>query len=151
MLIYVWLFVTPWTAARQASLLFTISWSLFEFISIELVMLLPPKTQHTNSKLPEPEVISSWPYYFLVVLWTFITSTYSQMESEGWWYPHPTISQVCIFPTEQKAVSITSHLENLSLLLPIMPYLFNSWISNSLLDNKLPQSFMAVNNKLITL
>ena len=33
---------------------------------------------------------------------------------------------------------ITSYLENLSLLLPITPSLFNSWISNSLLDNKLP-------------
>ena len=26
----VWLFVTPWTAARQVSLSFTISWSLLE-------------------------------------------------------------------------------------------------------------------------
>ena len=34
----VWLFVTPWTATHQASLSFTISWSLFKFISIELVM-----------------------------------------------------------------------------------------------------------------
>ena len=33
------LFVTPWTAARQASLPFTISQSLLKFVSIELVML----------------------------------------------------------------------------------------------------------------
>ena len=33
------LFMTPWTAARQASLSFTISRSLFKFISIESVML----------------------------------------------------------------------------------------------------------------
>ena len=32
------LFVVPWTAARQASLSFTISWSLFKIISIDLVM-----------------------------------------------------------------------------------------------------------------
>ena len=32
-------FVTPWTAARQASLSFTISWSLPKFMFIELVML----------------------------------------------------------------------------------------------------------------
>ena len=32
------LFVTPWTAAYQASLSFTMSWSLFKFMSIELVM-----------------------------------------------------------------------------------------------------------------
>ena len=35
---HVQLFVTPWTAAWQASLSFTISWTLFKFISIELVM-----------------------------------------------------------------------------------------------------------------
>ena len=39
------LFMTPWTAARQASLSSTISWSLLRFMSIELVILsypLPP-------------------------------------------------------------------------------------------------------------
>ena len=34
----VWLFATPWTAARQASLSFTISWSLLKLVSIELMM-----------------------------------------------------------------------------------------------------------------
>ena len=32
------LFVTPWTAARQASLSITDSWSLIKFMSIESVM-----------------------------------------------------------------------------------------------------------------
>ena len=32
------LFATPWTAAHQASLSFTISWSLLKLMSIELVM-----------------------------------------------------------------------------------------------------------------
>ena len=32
-------FVMPWTAARQASLSFTISWSLLKFMFVELVML----------------------------------------------------------------------------------------------------------------
>ena len=36
----VWLFATLWTAACQASLSFTISWSLLKFISIKSVM--PP-------------------------------------------------------------------------------------------------------------
>ena len=35
----VWLLATPWTAAYQASLCFTVSWSLLKFMSIELVML----------------------------------------------------------------------------------------------------------------
>ena len=34
----VWLFATPWAVARQAPLSSTISWSLFKFIPIELVM-----------------------------------------------------------------------------------------------------------------
>ena len=34
----VWLFATPWTAARQASLSFTISQSLLKLMSIELLM-----------------------------------------------------------------------------------------------------------------
>ena len=32
------LFVTPWTAARQASLTFTVSWSLLKLMSIQSVM-----------------------------------------------------------------------------------------------------------------
>ena len=36
---HVQLFVTPWTAAQQASLSFTISWSLLKFTSIESVIL----------------------------------------------------------------------------------------------------------------
>ena len=34
----VWLLVTPWTATRQASLSFTISWSSLKLMSIELMM-----------------------------------------------------------------------------------------------------------------
>ena len=37
----VWLFVTPWTAAHQASLSFIISPSLLKFMSIALVMPYP--------------------------------------------------------------------------------------------------------------
>ena len=35
----VWLFATPWTSAHQASLSFTISWSLPKLMSIESVVL----------------------------------------------------------------------------------------------------------------
>ena len=35
---HIWLFVTPWTEAHQASLPFTISLSLLKLMSIELVM-----------------------------------------------------------------------------------------------------------------
>ena len=39
LLSHVWLFVTPWTAARQASLSITNSWSLLRLMSIQSVML----------------------------------------------------------------------------------------------------------------
>ena len=53
----IWLFATPWIAARQASLSFNISWSLLKLMSIELMMtsnhlilccalLLPPLIFH---------------------------------------------------------------------------------------------------------
>ena len=35
---HVWLFVTLWTAAHQASLSFTVSWSLLNLMSIESMM-----------------------------------------------------------------------------------------------------------------
>ena len=35
---YVWICVTPWTAAHQTFLSFTISWSLLQLMSIESVM-----------------------------------------------------------------------------------------------------------------
>ena len=36
---HVQLFVTPWIAAHQAPLSFTVSWRLLKFMSIESVML----------------------------------------------------------------------------------------------------------------
>ena len=39
LLSHVWLFVTPWNAACQACLNFTISWILLKFMFIELVLL----------------------------------------------------------------------------------------------------------------
>ena len=48
------LFVTQWTAARQASLSFTISWSLLRLMSIESVML----SNHLIL-LPLPSVFTS--------------------------------------------------------------------------------------------
>ena len=86
----VWLFATPWTVARQASLSITNSWSLLKLISIELVMpsnhlilchplLLPP------SIFPSIRVFSSesvlhirWPKY-----WSFSFSISPSSEYSG--------------------------------------------------------------------
>ena len=50
----VWHFATPWTAARQASLSITSSWSLLKLMSIELV--LPPN--HLVLSSPSPPAFS---------------------------------------------------------------------------------------------
>ena len=52
------LFVTPWTEARQASLSFTISWSLLKLMSTELMM---PFSTISSSAIP----FSSCPKSFL--------------------------------------------------------------------------------------
>ena len=52
---HVWLFVTPWTAACQASLSITNSQRLFKLMSIELVML----SSHLILCLPLPLIFPS--------------------------------------------------------------------------------------------
>ena len=73
---HVWLFVTPRTAAEQASLTFTISWSLLKLISIELMMpsnhlILCHPLLFLSSVFPSIRVFSSelalfirWPKYW---------------------------------------------------------------------------------------
>ena len=46
---HVLLFATPWTAARQASLSFTVPWSLPKFMSVESVMLSTYETEVAQS------------------------------------------------------------------------------------------------------
>ena len=81
------LFVTPWTAACQASLSFTISWSLLRLMSIELVMpfnhlilccllLLPPSTFPSIRVFPnESPLHIRGPKY-----WSFSFSTSTSSE-----------------------------------------------------------------------
>ena len=73
------LFVTPWTAARQASLSFTISWSLLKLIFIESVMpsnhlVLCHPLLLLPSILPSIRVFSN--ELALCIRWSFSTSTY---------------------------------------------------------------------------
>ena len=82
---HVLLFVTPWTAARQASLSFTISWSLLKLMSIELVMtsnhlilchpllLLPSIFPRIKVFSKESVLCIGWPKY-----WSFSISPSSE-------------------------------------------------------------------------
>ena len=90
------LFVTPWTAAHQASLSITNSWSLLKLMSIESVMpsnylilsrslLLPP------SIFPSIRVFSNesalcirWPKYWSFCFSISPSNEYSGLISLGW-------------------------------------------------------------------
>ena len=86
----VWLFVTPWTAASQASLSFTISLSLLKHMSIELVMpsnhlvlchsllLLPSIFPSIRGFSNESAVCIRWPKY-----WNFCYSISPSNEYSG--------------------------------------------------------------------
>ena len=54
---HVWLFVTLWTSACQASLSFIISWSLLKLMSIELVM----PSNHSGLCHPFSSCLQSFP------------------------------------------------------------------------------------------
>ena len=72
----VWFFATPLTAARQAPLSLTVSWSLFEIMSIELIMLsnhlflcrslllLPSVFPNIRVFSSELALLISWPKYW---------------------------------------------------------------------------------------
>ena len=67
LLSHVQLFVTPWTTACQASLSFTISWSLLKLMSIESVM----PSNHLIICLPLL-LLSIFPDIILYMVLTFI-------------------------------------------------------------------------------
>ena len=84
------LFATPWTAARQASLSITNSWSLFKFMSIESVMpsnhlilchpllLLPSIIPSIKVFSNESVICIRWPKY-----WSFSFSISPSNEYSG--------------------------------------------------------------------
>ena len=86
----VWLFATPWTAARQASLSTTNSWSLPKLMSIESVMpsshfilccplhLLPPIPPSIRVFSNESTLHMRWPKY-----WSFSFSISPSKEHPG--------------------------------------------------------------------
>ena len=87
---HVWLFVTPWTAARQATLSFTVSRNLFKLMSIEFVMLsnhlilccplllLPLIFPSTMVFSNESALLIRWPKY-----WNFSFSISPSNEYSG--------------------------------------------------------------------
>ena len=89
----VWLFVTPWTAAHQASPSFTISRSLLELLSIELVMpsnhlilccpflLLPSILPIIRVFSKQSALCISWPNYCSISFSISPSNEYSGVKS----------------------------------------------------------------------
>ena len=87
---HIWLFATLWTAARQASLSFTISWSLLKLTSIELVipsdhlilccpLFLPPSIFPSIRAFSNDSALCTrWPKY-----WSFSFSISPSNEYSG--------------------------------------------------------------------
>ena len=87
----VWLLVTPWIAARQASLSITNSQSLLKLMSIESVMpsshlilcrpllFLPPIPPSIRVFSNESTLRTRWPKY-----WSFSFSIIPSKKSQGW-------------------------------------------------------------------
>ena len=87
---HVWLFATPWTAAHQASLSFTISRSLLKLMSFELVipsnhlilchpLLLPSVFPSIRVFSDELALCIRWPK-----CWSFSFSISPSSEYSGW-------------------------------------------------------------------
>ena len=76
LLSHVWLFVTPWTAARQDSLSCPVSSSLLKLMSIEtmmpsnhLILCHPPSTLALMVFCSELSLHIRWPKYYLILPW----------------------------------------------------------------------------------
>ena len=90
---HILLFVTPWTAAHQASLSFTISQSLLRFMSIESVMpsnhlvlchcllLLPSVFPSIRVFFSELTLCIRWPKYWSFIFSISLSSEYSGLIS----------------------------------------------------------------------
>ena len=89
---HVWLFGTPWTAARQASLSFTISQTLLKLMSVELrchptISMLPPSPPDLSLSLSirvfssELALCIRWPKYWSFSFSISPSSEYSELVS----------------------------------------------------------------------
>ena len=101
---HVWLFVTPWTAARQASLSMTNSWSLLKLMSIESVMpcnhlilchpllLLPPIPPSIRVFSNESVLYIRWSKYWSFSFSISPSNEYSELISfRTDWFDHLAI------------------------------------------------------------
>ena len=137
---HVQLFETPWTAAHQASLSFTFSWSLLKLMSLESVMpssylILCHPLFYLSSILPiimvffsESALRIKWPEY-----WSFSFSEYSN-ECSGL-VSFRTKSACC--PRDPPEFSPASQFKSINssalslLYVPTLTSIHNNWKNDS--------------------
>ena len=98
----VWLFVTSWTAAHQASLSFTISWSLLTLMSIELMM-------------PSNHLILCCPFFLLPLIFSTIRVFSNELAYHIRWPKYWSFS-FSISPSNEYSGLISSRIYCLDLL-----------------------------------
>ena len=143
LLSHVWLFATPWTAARQASLSITNYWSLLKLMSIELVipsnyLILCHPLLLMPSIFPSIRVFSNksvlrirWPKY-----WSFSSSSVLPINLEDW-FPLGWKSVSCS-PRDSQESSPTPQFKSISssalsfLYSPTLTSIHDYWKNHSL-------------------
>ena len=105
---HIWLFVTPWTAAHEASLSFTISWSLFNFMPIE-------------SMMPSNHLILYYPLLFMPSVFPRIQALVLRIKWPKYWSFGISIS-----PSKEYSRLISFRLTGLILLSKELSRVFSS-------------------------
>ena len=140
LLSHVWLFVTPWTEARQASLSITISWSLLRLMVIESMMpsnhlilccplfLLPsifPSIRVFSSELTlHIRWLKYWNFSFASVLLTNIQD----------WFPLGLTGLISLLSKGLSRVFYNTTVQKHQFFI-VQPLWSNSHIHTSLLEN----------------
>ena len=100
----VWLFAAPWTAARQASLSFSISLSLLKLMSVELVM----PSNHLILCYPFPLLPSGFPSIRWPKYWSLASGSVLPINIWDWlvWSSHsPRDSQESASSPQFKSIN----------------------------------------------
>ena len=134
----VWLFVTPWTVACQASLSITNSWRLLELMSIELVipsnhlilgrplLLLPSIFPSTRIFSSESALHIKWPKYWSFSFSISPSSEYSRLISFR-------MDWVDLLAVQGTLKSFLQHHSSKALIL---------WCSAFIIPNKIDDNFL---------
>ena len=135
LLSHVWLFVTPWTAARQTSLSFTVPQSLFRLMSIESVM----PSNHLMLCCPFLLNISQYQGFYqgigslhqVAKRWSFCFSLSPSNELQSW-FPLWLTGLILCCPRDAEESSLTLQFESINSL--VLSLLYGSTTLTSAYD-----------------